>query len=227
MKNQDKATANYAKRFTKRKSRLTNAKPEETEDSSNGTLTKCKFCEKEHRLNDCWHSQAECHYCHDTGHIAKFCKKNAATRTSSKNIVIYARSLLFSTRQIPSPVLASCTLKAIPLDSSVQRVIIDSRATDHFFANRAYFSTYEEYHLEFQTGSRQILSAYGYSDVILRLAHSDSSEMIWAIKKVSWAPSLGHNLLSTISLSKNGVKYFCPNFRYFLKSANNRALWCS
>ena len=43
MRNQDKATANYAKRFTKRKSRLTNAKSEEQEDSSNGPLTKCRF----------------------------------------------------------------------------------------------------------------------------------------------------------------------------------------
>ncbi len=93
-------------------------------------------------------------------------------------------------------------MKAEPLDSSVQRVIIDSGATDHFFANRAYFSAYEEYHHEFQTGSEEILSAYGYGDIILRLAHPDGSEVIWTIKKVSWAPSLVHNLLSTIPLSK-------------------------
>ncbi len=48
MRNQDKATANYAKLFKKRKSRLTNAKPEKREDCSNSTLTKCKFCEKKH-----------------------------------------------------------------------------------------------------------------------------------------------------------------------------------
>ena len=87
-------------------------------------------------------------------------------------------------------------------------MIIDSGATDHFFANRAYFSTYEEYHHEFQTGSGEILTAHGYGDVVLRLAHPDGSEVIWTIKKVSWAPSLGHNLLSTIPLSKKGVKVF-------------------
>ncbi len=124
-----------------------------------GGFFKCKFCEKEHSLNDCWHLQAECHYCHETGHIAKFCKKKAATGTSSKSIVTYTQSLPFSTRQIPSTVLASCTVKAEPLDSLVQRVIIDSGATDHFFANGAYFSTHEEYHHEFQTGSGETLSA--------------------------------------------------------------------
>ncbi len=55
MRNQDKATANYAKPFPKRKSRLTNAKPEKQDVSSNGKLTECKVCEKENGLNDCWH----------------------------------------------------------------------------------------------------------------------------------------------------------------------------
>ncbi len=88
-RNQDEATANYAKRFTKEKLRLTNAKPQEWEDSSNGKLTKCKFCEKEHQQNDCWNLQAKYHYCHETGQFAKFYKKKGATRTSSKNSVIY------------------------------------------------------------------------------------------------------------------------------------------
>ncbi len=87
MRNQDKATANYTKRFTKKKSRLTSTKLKEREDSSNGKLTKCKFCEKEHGLNDCWYLQAECQYCNETGHIAKFRKKKAVIRTSFKNIV--------------------------------------------------------------------------------------------------------------------------------------------
>ena len=106
--------------------------------------------------------------------------------------------------------LASCTVNAKLPESSVQKIIIDSGATDHFFSNRAYFSTYEEHHHEFQTSSGEILTAHGYGDVVLRLAHPDGSEVVWTITKVSWAPSLGHNLLSTITipLAKNGVEVF-------------------
>ncbi len=78
----------------------------------------------------------------------------------------------------------------------------------NFFTNRAYFSTYEEYHHEFQTGSGKILTAHGYRDVVLRLANPDGSEVTWTIKKVSLAPSLGHNLLSTILLARKGVEVF-------------------
>ncbi len=55
MRNQDKGTANYVKQFTKKKSRQTNAKPKEQKYSSNSILTKCKFCGKEHGLNNCLH----------------------------------------------------------------------------------------------------------------------------------------------------------------------------
>ena len=94
------------------------------------------------------------------------------------------------------------------LESSVQKVIIDSGATNHFFLNHAYFSTYEKYYYEFQTGSGEVFTAHGYWDVILQLAHPDGSEVIWIIKKVSWAPALGHNFLSTILLVKKGVEVF-------------------
>ena len=70
------------------------------------------------------------------------------------------------------------------------------------------FSTYEKYHHEFQTGSREVLTAYEYGDVILQLAQSDGLEVIWTIKKVSWAPALGHNLLSTIFPAKKKVEIF-------------------
>ena len=95
------------------------------------------------------------------------------------------------------------------LESSVQKVIIDSGVTDHYFLNYAYFSTYEEYHHKFQTSSGEVVTAHGYGEVILRLAHPDGSEIIWTIKKVSWAPSLGYNFLSTILL---GVEVFLSQF---------------
>ncbi len=56
--------------------------------------------------------------------------------------------------------------------------VIDSEATDHFFSNRAYLSTYDEYHHEFQTGSGEVLETQGYLDDVVRLAHLDGSEVI-------------------------------------------------
>ncbi len=75
IKNQDKATANYVQRYTKKKSKFDFAQIEDSDDSATGRSSKCKFCEKEHGPNKCWHLQAECHYCHDVGHIAKFYKR--------------------------------------------------------------------------------------------------------------------------------------------------------
>ena len=210
MKNQDKTIANYAKRFTKKKGKSPVSQIEDYKDSAVGPFSKCKFCEKEHGPNECWHLQAECHYCHNVGHIAKFCKKKSTLpRTSPpKELITYTQSILSPVNQLSSISPASCTVTSEHHRSSVEKVIIDSGATDHFFANRAYFSTYEKYHHEFQTDSGEILIAHGYGNVVLRLAHLDGSEVIWTIKKVSWAPSLGHNLLSTIPLSKKRVEVF-------------------
>lgn len=47
------------------------------------------------------------------------------------------------------------------------KVILDCVATDHFFCNRDFSATYTQHYLEFQTGSGQILPAYGYGDVRL------------------------------------------------------------
>ena len=98
MKNQDKATANYAKRFTKKKGKSHVAQIEDSEDSAAGPSLKCKFCEKENGPNECWQLQAECHYCHDVGHIAKFCKKKSSLRTSPP------KEFVTCIQRIPSPV---------------------------------------------------------------------------------------------------------------------------
>ncbi len=119
----------------------------------------------------------------------------------------------------------SYTVKDEPLDSSVQRVIINSGATDHFFANFEYFSTYEKYHHEFQTRSGEILKVYRYGNVIFCLAHFDGSEVIWSIKKVSWASSLGQNLLTTIFLLKKSVKVFLRQFHMSLKISKHGELF--
>ncbi len=111
------------------------------------------------------------------------------------------------------------------LKSSVQKIIINSGATDHFFSNRAYFSKYEEYHYEFQTGSGEVLAAHGYGDVVLCFANPDGSEVISTIKKVSLAPSLEHNLLSTIPLAKKRVEVFLPKVQVPIKISHHGELF--
>ncbi len=143
------------------------------------------------------HLQTEYHYYYQSGHVAKCYNKKTVNRISFKNIVIYTQSLFLSTCQIPFTVIVCNSVNVKLLDSSVQKIIIEPSASDHFFANRAYFSIQKEYHLEFSSGVRKIISAYRYGDVILRLSHKDGSEVISKIKKMSWALSLGYTIFNT------------------------------
>lgn len=54
--------------------------------------------------------------------------------------------------------------------SYVKKVIFNFRATDHFFINCEYFFIYSDFYHKFQTGSRKILRAHEYGDIILHLA---------------------------------------------------------
>ncbi len=86
-------------------------------------------------------------------HIAKFCKKNTSSQASPRRVVTYTKSIsCFFTPRQPKGV-ASYTVNVKFLKSYVEKIIIDPRVIDQFFSNYAYFSKYEEYHYEFQTGS--------------------------------------------------------------------------
>lgn len=43
---------------------------------------------------------------------------------------------------------------------------------------------------------------------MLRLAYLDGSKVTWPVKKVSWAPLLGYNLLNIILFARKGVEIF-------------------
>ena len=102
--------------------------------------------------------------------------------------------------------LPCTTLVAATTQVQNTKVILDCGATDHFFCNREFFTTFTEYYHEFQTGSGQHVPAYGYGDVVLNLVHENKAVNVFTIRKVSWAPALGHNLLSTIPLALKGVE---------------------
>lgn len=75
MKNQDKATANYTKRFIKKKDKSPSNQPKDSQDPESGWVANCKLYEKKHGPNECMYLQAEFHYCYKTCRIAKFCKR--------------------------------------------------------------------------------------------------------------------------------------------------------
>lgn len=60
---------------------------------------------------------------------------------------------------------------------------------------------------------------------MLRLAYLDSLESIWTIKKVGWAPSLGYNPSSTISLTKKEVEVFLLQSHIPSEISNQRILF--
>ena len=105
-------------------------------------------------------------------------------------------------------ILASCLVTPRLNTTSVTCVIIDSGATDHFFCNRDLFSTYTEYQHEFETETGQRIIAHGYGNVILRMYDMSGNVNTLAVTNVSWAPELGHNLLSIIPLAKKGFEVF-------------------
>ena len=62
--------------------------------------------------------------------------------------------------------------------------------------------------MSFKTGSGQVLPAFGYGDVVLNMVQQDKNINVLTVKNVSWAPDLGHNLLSPIPLAIKGVEVF-------------------
>ncbi len=69
-------------------------------------------------------------------------------------------------------------------------------------------TNYREYQHLFETGSGEKVTAQGYGEVILQLQLSDRKVNTLTVSNVSWAPDLGHNLLSTILLAKKGIEVF-------------------
>lgn len=77
--NQDRATANYAKKDKKPDSKArkdTNSKDSNSNGSSNNKAPYlCTRCQKTHVKGDCWMDKMTCHGCGKLGHIKKYCKK--------------------------------------------------------------------------------------------------------------------------------------------------------
>ena len=111
-------------------------------------------------------------------YIRKFCKKKISQQATSRKSVKCIQNIPWFFLLIQAKAVASYTLNTKFLELSVQKLIINSSATDHFFSNPAYFFTYKKYYHKYQTSSRQILAAHRYGHVLLHLAHLGDLKMI-------------------------------------------------
>lgn len=82
MKNNNKAMANYAKQFLKKKDKISII------DLAISSFSMCQFYEKRYRLDKYWHLYVKCHSCNKSNYITKFYKKKSSFYTSLKQLII-------------------------------------------------------------------------------------------------------------------------------------------
>ncbi len=148
--------------------------------------------------------------------IAAKCPKKFNSRTSFSRTTQSKKRLCYTPKVTQhrnlktkvGQVLASCLVTSHPQNFPVTPVIIDSGATDYFFCNRDLFTTYTKYQHKFQTGSGEKIATHDYGNVDVRLSDHEGNISILTVNNVSWAPELGHNLLSIIPLARKDIEVF-------------------
>ncbi|MCJ1471324.1 hypothetical protein MMC07_009972 [Pseudocyphellaria aurata] len=217
LSNQDQATANYAKKEKKPKPKTKKDSTSKDPDNANASTSgeqapyQCTRCHKSHVKGECWMDKMTCNGCGKVGHIKKFCKKK--DEKGEKKEESEATTFEASTKKLSCYLQRSISLHTVLNCSRVtttslpnSKVILDCGATDYFFSNRDFFTTYTEHYHEFQTGLGQILAAYGYGNVRLIMVYQNQKTNVINLSNVSWVPDLGHNLFSTIPLSCRGIE---------------------
>ncbi len=212
LSNENRRTANDARSSkTKKAKRSEQREKGGTEKGSDNEgekkrqeVKECKTCVGKHH-GDCWHLKTECFICHNMGHIAAKCPKkssNPRSSASSKKKLCYAQKVTHHpiSKTTVSQVLASCLVRSC-LRNPVTSIIIDSGVTDHLFSNPDLFYIYTEHKHQFNTKTGEKISAHVYGNVNLRMSDHQGNTNILTVTNVSWAPELGHNLLSTILFS--------------------------
>ena len=87
------------------------------------------------------------------------------------------------------------------------KVIIDSGATSHIFANKDLIFDYKPNPSFVETGSGELLKCPGQNKVKIDMEGPDGITEV-VVENIIWCPELGYNLLSTISLSRRGIEVF-------------------
>ena len=210
---EDVGTANYMKRRPgpRGQSSASGSRPStgnKDEDGKGGEDQQaCQHCGRKHG-GECWTKGVICHNCGEKGHIARFCKNKKKKEDETKTREEDKTPATMANKGLS---LCMLSLSHVNVDSRTtstppSRVIIDCGATNHFFSNRDYFTSYRTQPHQFKTGSGEILTARGKGTVSLHMLMNDGSTNMITVSNVSWAPDLGHNLLSTIPFAEKNIE---------------------
>lgn len=97
----------------------------------------------------------------------------------------------------------STTVNRVDVEA-VWHAIIDSGAQQGIFTNRELLHDYEAQEDFCRTGSGEVLHCPGKGTAIFNLEGPDGI-IRWSVSNILWCPQLGHNLLGTVPLGKNGI----------------------
>lgn len=87
-------------------------------------------------------------------------------------------------------------------------IIINFRATNHFFSNQDLFFTYTKYRYKFKIELGQQIIGHGYNNINLEIKNLQNIVNILILINMDWVSNLGYNLLSIIFFAKKSVKVF-------------------
>ena len=99
------------------------------------------------------------------------------------------------------------TVNKATMPFPVWKIIVDSEVISHIFFNRNFIFDLKPISSYVETGSGKLLWCPGHSKVKIDLKGPNSNIDV-VMENIIWCPDLGHNLLSTIPLSRRGVEIF-------------------
>ena len=92
---------------------------------------------------------------------SKVCKKKASLQASPRRVVTGTKSVPYLLTPLQPKGLASCTVNAEFPKSSVEKIIIDSGATDYFFQIANTFSNMKNISMNFKLALEKYLQHMG------------------------------------------------------------------
>lgn len=121
---------------------------------------------------------------------------------------MYYFSQKISSKEQPEQALAFSFIIYYQQKSTTISVIIDWGAIDNFLTNKDWITNYRDHQHVFEIGSGEKVTTYDYRHVILQHQSLDGIINTLTVSNFGLASDLCHHFLSTIFLTKKGIKIF-------------------